>query len=344
MEFLWNLQVDALHRNILYCTIHTHLGAFANQTLSRCDEVTIADHEMFGAGTTPFLNLKPASHRLLPALFWKSWPTTLQKSGLLFSGKQGWRLEGLHWLGLHANRVGFGDMAFWTRYQISPSSCSCCGKHTMQCISIDNNTHGFMMSLSCSWVGSWRFGQLHDNFYHQHGRTSSLPAALGVPTGIVCQLLDQSLLHRLPGNCPVPRSWLNLMVLASCVCICISRICTYRHISSYTVLVQNFFQIFHHHHHLQLFDQQKTISDSLKKNMKNPDMKDSSHHQSNMDKWDDIICWDGISQADFSHLARLPNFHWTRQRSSSVCNPTTLKTGWLEDEISFGMAFFQVLC
>lgn len=123
-----------------------------------------------------------------------------------------------------------------------------------------------MMSLSCSWVGSWRFGQLHDNFYHQHGGTSSLPAALGVPTGIVCQLLDQSLPHRLPGNCPVPRSWLNLMVLASCVCI--SRICTYRHRCSYTVLVQNFFPIFHHHHHLQLLDQQKTISDSFKKSWK----------------------------------------------------------------------------
>jgi len=63
--------------------------------------------------------------------------------------------------------------------------------------------------------------------------------------------------------------------------------------------------------------------------MKNPDMKDSSHHQRNMDKWDDIICWDGISRADFSHLERLPNFHWMRQRSSSVCNPTSLKTGWM---------------
>ena len=106
------------------------------------------------------------------------------------------------------------------------------------------------------------------------------------------------------------------------------------------MLVQNVFQIFHHHHHLQLLDQQKTVSDSFKKNMKNPDMKDSSHHQRNMDKWDDIICWDGISRADFSHLARLPNFHWKRQRSSSICNPTSLKTGWLEDEISFG-AFFR---
>lgn len=61
--------------------------------------------------------------------------------------------------------------------------------------------------------------------------------------------------------------------------------------------------------------------------MKHPDMKDSSHHQRNMDKWDDIICWGGISQADFSHLARLPNFHWTRQRSSSVCNPTSFRDG-----------------
>ena len=198
------------------------------------------------------------------------------------------------------------------------------------------------MSLSCSWVGSWRFGQLHDNFYHQHGRTSSLPAALGVPTGIVCQLLDQSLLHRLPGNCPVPRSWLNLMVLASCVCICISRICTYRHICSYTVLVQNF-QIFHHHHHLQLLDQQKTISDSFKKSWKIQTWKIQVIIK---ETWTSgmISSADGISRADFFHLARLPNFHWTRQRSSSVCNPTSLKTGWLEDEISFVMAFFQVLC
>lgn len=201
MEFLWNLPVDAFTE--ISCTVpfipiwellqtkRYHVAMKSQLPTMRC---SVQEQHLFWI-----------SNQLLIDCFQRFSENPGQQCfknvGCCSAESRG---EGL-------KDFGFGDMAFWTRYQISPSSCFL-WKNTMQCISINNNTHGLMMSLSCSWVGSWRFGQLHDNFYHQHGRTSSLPAALGVPTGIVCQLLDQSLLHRLPGNCPVPRSWLNLIM------------------------------------------------------------------------------------------------------------------------------------